>query len=180
MELPRLICQTSRLLVREFTTDDLEPLTAMHLDPEVCRFIGLRTPEQTRNGLIGWIAAYRSPGFAKWAVVLRETGQLIGRCGVTHEEYEGISEPELGWTFARAHWRFGYATEAAAAVMKHWFEVLKFQRIISLIDPQNVASQRVAERIGMVYERQVQWKAKPANLFVKLADRVRKSDLAAN
>src|SRR5262249_52278199 len=147
VELPHLICQTNRLAVREFTMNDLEPLTAMHLDPDVCRFIGLRTPEQTRNVLIEWIAAYRSRGFAKWAVVLRETGQLIGRCGITPEEYESISEPELGWTFARAHWGFGYTTEAAAAVMKYWFEVLKFPRIISLIDPQNVASQRVAERI---------------------------------
>jgi len=172
VESPRLICQTSRLLVREFTMDDLEPLTAMHLDPEVCRFIGLRTPEQTRSGLIEWITAYRSRGFAKWAVVSRETGQLIGRCGVTPEEYEEISEPELGWTFARAHWGLGYATEAAAAVMNHWFEVLKFPRIISLIDPQNVASQRVAERIGMIFERQVQWKTKPTNLFLKLSDRV--------
>ena len=170
MQSPSLICQTSRLLVREFTMDDLEPLTAMHLDPEVCRFIGLRTPEQTRNGLVEWIAAYRSLGFAKWAVVLRVTGQLIGRCGMTPEEYEEISEPELGWTFARAYWGFGYATEAATAVMKHWFEVLRFQRIVSLIDPENVASQRVAARIGMTFERRVQWKAKPTNLYVKLSD----------
>ena len=173
METPRLICQTSRLRVREFTMDDLEPLTAMHLDPEVCRFIGLRTPEQTRKGLCDWIAAYRSLGFAKWAVVLLETGELIGRCGMTHEEYEGISEPELGWTFARAHWGFGYATEAAAAVMKYWFEELRFRRIISLIDPNNLPSERVAVRIGMTFERQVQWKGKPANLYfnqIKLRD----------
>src|SRR5262249_26255161 len=166
----RLICRTSRLLVREFIMDDLEALTAMHLDPEVTRFIGLRTPEQTRNTLCEWIAAYRSRGFAKWAVVLSETGELIGRCGMTPEEYEGISEPELGWTFARSHWGHGYATEAAAAVMKHWFEVLKFSRIISLIDPGNVASERVATRIGMRFDRQVEWKSKPANLYVKLSD----------
>jgi ribosomal-protein-alanine N-acetyltransferase len=168
VEMPHPICQTSRLVVRELTMNDLEPLTAMHLDPEVCRFIGLRTPEQTRNVLNEWIASYHSRGFAMWAVVSRETGQLIGRCGITPQEYEKISEPELGWTFARAHWGFGYATEAATAVMKHWFEVLKFPRIISLIYPQNVASQRVAERIGMTFERQVQWNAKPANLFLKL------------
>jgi RimJ/RimL family protein N-acetyltransferase len=172
VESPRVICLTSRLLVREFTMNDLEPLTAMHLDPEVTRFIGLRTPEQTHKGLREWIAAYRSLGFAKWAVVSRETGELIGRCGMTIEEYEEISEPELGWTFARAHWGFGYATEAAAAVMKHWFEVLMFRRIISLIDPQNLASARVAARIGMTFERQVQWKGKPTNLHVKLSDHV--------
>lgn len=169
METHCFICQTRRLLIREFTINDLEPLTVMHLDPEVCRFIGLRTPEQTREGLCEWIEAYRSLGFAKWAVVLRETGEFIGRCGMTHEEYEGTSEPELGWTFMRMHWGFGYATEAAAAVMKHWFEVLKFRRIISLIDSQNVASQRVAARIGMTFEREVQWKARPANLYVKLS-----------
>jgi ribosomal-protein-alanine N-acetyltransferase len=151
--------------------DDLEPLTALHLDPEVCRFIGLRTPEQTRMELGKWIAAYRLVGFSKWAVVLRKTGEFIGRCGVTPEEYEGTTEPELGWTFARAHWGFGYATEAAAAVMEHLFEVLGFHRIISLIDPQNLASERVAARIGMTFERQVQWKAKPANLYVKRSDR---------
>ena len=152
--------------------NDLEPLTAMHLDLEVTRFIGGRTPEQTRKGLCEWIAAYRSLGFAKWAVMLRETGELIGRCGIMPEEYEGISEPELGWTFARAHWGHGYATEAAAAVMKHCFAVLKFRRIISLIDPQNIASQRVAARIGMTFERLVQWKGKPANLYAKLSDQV--------
>src|SRR5260370_42064831 len=96
MERPRLNCKTTRLQLREFTMDDLEWLTAMHLDPEVCRFIGLRTPEQTRSGLCAWIAAYRSLGFAKWAVILRETGDLIGRCGMTVEVYEGISEPDLG------------------------------------------------------------------------------------
>src|SRR5215813_12421779 len=105
MSAPAVICQTPRLLLREFTMDDLEPLTAMHLDPEVYRFIGLRTPEQTRNTLSEWIAAYRSLGFAKWAVILRGTGEFIGRCGMTPEEYgDGIREPELGWTFARAHW----------------------------------------------------------------------------
>jgi ribosomal-protein-alanine N-acetyltransferase len=172
MEPPRLICETRRLLLREFTMNDLEALTAMHLDPEVCRFIGLRTPEQTRNGLCEWIAAYRSLGFAKWAVVLRETGEFIGRCGMTFEEYEGVSEPELGWTFARAHWGHGYATEVAAAAMNHWFDGLKFRRIISLIDPQNVASERVAVRIGMSFDRQVQWKGKPTNLYVQLSGHV--------
>jgi ribosomal-protein-alanine N-acetyltransferase len=173
---PRLICQTGRLLVREFTMSDLEPLTAMHLDPDVCRFIGLRTPEETRDGLTRWIAAYRSLGFAKWAVVLRETGDLIGRCGITPEEYEGISEPELGWTFARKHWGHGYATEAAVAVMKHWFEVLKFRRIISLIDPGNAASERVAVRIGMTFERQVQWNTKLTNLYSKSANDFARGD----
>lgn len=167
MQSPRVICQTNRLLLRELTLDDLEPLTAMHLDPEVTRFIGLRTPEQTRNTLCEWIAAYSSVGFSKWAVVLRASGELIGRCGLTFAEYEGVSEPELGWTFAQAHWGHGYATEAAAAAMKYGFEGLQLRRIVSLIDPQNFSSERVAMRIGMTFERLVQWKNKPANLYAK-------------
>jgi [ribosomal protein S5]-alanine N-acetyltransferase len=170
MESARVICQTDRLLLREFTMDDLEPLTALHLDPEVCRFIGLRTPEQTLNELKEWIAAYSSLGFAKWAVVLRESREFLGRCGMTFETYERISEPELGWTFARAHWGHGYATEAASAAMKHWFHGLRFRRIISLIDPQNLPSERVALRIGMSLDRQVRWKDKPTNLYVKCAN----------
>jgi RimJ/RimL family protein N-acetyltransferase len=172
MESPTLICQTDRLLVREFTIVDLDPLTKMHLDPEVTRFIGLRTPEETRKSLCEWMDAYRSLGFAKWAVVLRETGELIGRCGITIEEFGGVSEPELGWTFARAHWGHGYATEAAAAAMKHAFGFLRFRRIVSLIDPQNFASERVAVRIGMTFEREVQWKGKPTNLYAKSTNAV--------
>lgn len=167
MESPRLIWQTARLLLREFTMDDLGPLTSMHLDPEVSRFIGLRTPEQTRERLCEWIAAYESLGFSKWAVVLRETGELVGRCGLTFEQFDGTSEPELGWTFARAHWGHGYATEAAAAAMKHSFQVLGFRRIISLIDPQNFASERVALRLGMSFERRVEWRGVPTNLYAK-------------
>jgi len=165
MESSGLICQTDRLLLREFTMDDLAPLTAMHLDPEVTRFIGLRTPEETRKSLCEWIADYRSLGFAKWAVVLLRSGELIGRCGLGMEEYDGVSEPELGWTFARAHWGNGYATEAASAAMKQAFGFLRLRRIISLIRPQNLASRRVAERIGMTFERDVQWRGEPANLY---------------
>jgi ribosomal-protein-alanine N-acetyltransferase len=172
MESMRHICQTDRLLLREFTMDDLDRLTTMHLDPEVTRFIGLRTPEQTRKSLCEWIAAYRSLGFAKWAVTLPETGELIGRCGITFEEFGGVSEPELGWTFARAHWGHGYATEAATGAMKHAFEDLRFRRIVSLIDPENFASERVAVRIGMIFERQVQWKGKLTNLFAKFTNAV--------
>ena len=149
--------------------DDLEALTEMHLDPEVTRFIGVRTPEETRNSLSEWIAAYQLLGFAKWAVVLRETCELVGRCGLTPEELDGVSELELGWTFARAYWGRGYATEAASAAMKYTFDVLQLRRIVSLIDPQNFASERVAVRIGMTFERPVLWKGVLVNLFAKVA-----------
>lgn len=146
--------------------DDLDPLAAMHTDPEVARFIGgVKTAEQTRLRLLEWLDQYQRYGFSKWAVVLRTTGELIGRCGLSPEQIDGVSEWELGWTFGRAHWGHGYASEAAAAAKEHCFRDLGLQRLISLIRPGNVASERVAERIGMTYEGVVQWNEAPANMY---------------
>lgn len=170
MESPRIICETSRLILRHFTLDDLEALVAMHSDPEVSRFLGgVKTPEQSRQRLLEWIAEYQQYGFSKWAVVLRTTGELIGRCGLSLEEVEGASEWELGWTFARTHWGHGYATEAAAAARNHSFSKLGLQRLISLIRPGNFASIRVAERLGMTYQRIVEWNGAPAHMYLASA-----------
>lgn len=164
---PTIVCQTSRLLLRHFTMDDLESLTAMHSDPEVSRFLGgVKTPEQTRQRLLEWLDDYQRYGFSKWAVIVRTTGELVGRCGLSLEQIDGISEWELGWTFARAHWGNGYATEAAKAAMEHSFNVLGHKRLISLIRPGNDSSVRVAERIGMTYERIVEWNGAPAKMYV--------------
>lgn len=167
MESPRVVCETTRLILREFTMDDLEPLVAMHSNPEVSRFLGgVKTPEQSRQRLLEWIAEYKEYGFSKWAVVLRTTGELIGRCGLSLEEVEATSDWELGWTFARAHWGHGYATEAAAAARGHSFDKLGLPRLISLIRPGNFASIRVAERLGMAYQRLVDWNGAPAHMYL--------------
>lgn len=98
-------------------------------------------------------------------MVLRTTGELMGRCGLSIEQIDDVSEREFGWTFARAYWGQGYATEAAAAAMEHCFRTLGHQRLISLIDPHNLASARVATTVGMTYERMVQWHDAPTNLY---------------
>jgi [ribosomal protein S5]-alanine N-acetyltransferase len=157
------------LVLRQFTMDDLGPLVPMHLHPEVYRFIGKRTPEETRQRLEQWIADYARYGYSKWAVVLRSSGELIGRCGLSLEQIDGAGEWELGWTFARAYWGKGYATEAAVAAMDHSFRFLGHRRLISLIRPGNVASTRVATRIGMSYERNVEWGGQPTEMYAKAA-----------
>jgi [ribosomal protein S5]-alanine N-acetyltransferase len=167
MDAPIIVCETSRLLLRHFTMDDLDSLDAMHSDPEVARFIGgVKTREETRQRLKVWLEEYERYGFSKWAVVLRSSGELIGRCGLSLEQIDGQSKWELGWTFARAHWGHGYATEAAAGAMEHCFRNRGLQHLISLIRPGNVASMRVAERIGMTYDRIVQWNGAPAKMYV--------------
>src|SRR5579864_4688174 len=170
MENLNIVCQTNRLTLRHFTMDDLGSLVALHCDPEVSRFLGgVKTPEQSRLRLLEWIAEYDQYGFSKWAVMLRSTGEFIGRCGLSLEEFDGVSDWELGWTLARAHWGQGYATEAAAAAMNHSFNKLGLQRLISLIRPGNFASIRVAERLGMTYQRMVDWKGVQAHMYLASA-----------
>jgi ribosomal-protein-alanine N-acetyltransferase len=142
----------------------------MHLDVEVTRFIGgVRTLEQTRERLDQWLAEYQRYGFSKWAVVLRGGEELIGRCGLSPEQIDSVDEWELGWTFARAYWGKGYATEAAEAATEYSFRVLGHRRLISLIRLGNVASVRVAEKIGMNYERRLHWNGMPADMYARMA-----------
>lgn len=167
MQDAHIVCETTRLILRQFTMDDLQSLVALHSDPEVSRFLGgVKTPEQSRQRLLEWIAEYEEYGYSKWAVVLRTTGGMIGRCGLSLEEVEGTSDWELGWTFARAHWGHGYATEAATAVRHYSFDKLGLPRLISLIRPGNSASVRVAERLGMAYQRLVKWNGAPAHMYL--------------
>jgi ribosomal-protein-alanine N-acetyltransferase len=169
-----VVCETDRLILRHFTADDLGALAAIHSDPEVTRFFGgTRTPEQTRARLADFLRDYERLGFAKWAVVLRSTGELIGRCGPAIEHVDGTDEVEIGYDLAKQHWGRGLATEAAAAAVEHCFVVLGRPRVISLIDPRNVASQRVAQHIGMTYERDVEWRKRPIRLYSKEVTRSR-------
>jgi [ribosomal protein S5]-alanine N-acetyltransferase len=170
MERANIVCETSRLILRQFTRDDLGPLAALHQDAEVTRFLGgVKTPEQTREKLEEWLTQYERYGFSKWAVVLRDSEEFIGRCGLSLEQIDGVDVWELGWTLARPYWGKGYATEAAQAAMKYSFRVLGHKRLVSLIRLGNVASVRVAEKIGMNYERRVQWNGIPAEMYSRMA-----------
>jgi [ribosomal protein S5]-alanine N-acetyltransferase len=170
MERANIVCETSRLILRRFTRDDLEPLAALHQDAEVTRFLGgVKTVEQSRENLEQWLAQYERYGFSKWAVVIRGSEEFIGRCGLSLEQIDGVDVWELGWTFARAYWGKGYATEAAQAAMEYSFRVLGQKRLVSLIRLGNVASVRVAEKIGMEYQRMVQWNGIPAHMYARMA-----------
>jgi RimJ/RimL family protein N-acetyltransferase len=163
-----VICQTGRLILRRFTLADLEPLAAILADPDVTRFFGApRTLDQTRARLLGFLDAYERVGFSKWAVVLRETGELMGRCGPAVEHVEGGTEVELGYDLAKRFWGQGFATEAAAASLDHCFSVLGLTRVVSIIHPENVPSLRVARKLGMTEERPVVWRDQSLLLYAK-------------
>jgi len=162
----RVICETPRLVLRRLTIADLGIMAELNADPEVSRFIGgVRTLDQTRERLCEMIEQYERYGFGKWGVELRGTDELIGRCGPSVVEIDGVYEVELGYTFGRAHWGKGYATEAAAAAMQYSFDVLGQRRLISLIDRGNLASARVALKNGMTYERTSEWQGADVDVY---------------
>jgi [ribosomal protein S5]-alanine N-acetyltransferase len=156
---------TGRLIIREFTVADLDELGAIYAHPEVLWWEPAPyTREQTLDMLELTLTRYRDEGMAEYAVVLKTTAELVGVCGPVYREVEGERLPELGWDLRRDCWGHGYATEAARAVLAH-AAGLGLRRVYSLIDPANVRSQGVAQRLGMTVERRVLWADRPHDLW---------------
>jgi hypothetical protein len=127
-------------------------------DPEVMKHSsGMQSPDWVRKWLRGCLEDYHQKwGFGLWAVVEKGAREVIGYCGLSHfDDVGGRPETEIGYRLARAHWGHGFATEAARAVRDYSFQTLCLPRLIAIIDPRNVASVRVAEKIGMRYEKDV-------------------------
>lgn len=146
--------QTERLLLRPYRSDDVEPLHAIQRDPVAWGFYPSPfTREQSEEWIAKNVARCEEHGFGMWAIELRTTGEFIDSCGPAVRVVDGIDEIELGWHVAPALRNRGFATEAATACRDHVFGSLGARRLISLVRPENVASCRVAEKIGMQVER---------------------------
>ena len=104
-------------------------------------------------------------GLGRCAVILSETGDLVADVGLIPTTVEGVSEIELGWITRKPWWGMGIATEAAAAWRDYAFLVAGLDRIVSMISDVNIASQRVAEKIGETYERDAVWMNNPMRLY---------------
>ena len=141
------ILETERLRLRPFRLSDFDDYAAMCGDPEVTRYLITRfSREQSWRHLAFLIGHWELRGYGMWAVEEKETGDFVGRIGFA--EPDGWPGFELAWTLARRFWGRGYATEGARAALAHGFTVLRKDRVISLIHPENQASIRLAERIG--------------------------------
>ncbi len=155
--------ETDRLTLRAFEPADADAFAPFLADPEVVRFLGgaTMTPPEVAERVAAWRRRFDLDGFGHFALVRREDGRIVGRCGLLVWQLPGwtattrveASEPyevEIGWTLGREYWGRGYATEAALAVREHAFGELGLRRLISLIAEENVASAAVAGRLGMV------------------------------
>jgi RimJ/RimL family protein N-acetyltransferase len=117
--------------------------------------------DESEDWILRNIKRYEDDGFGLYAIEDKETGEFLGNCGPVRQFVEGAPETELGWHIKRSHWGRGIAPEAGAACRDHAFEELGQRRLISLIQPVNVPSQRVAEKIGMKVEREVMYAGLP-------------------
>ncbi len=145
-------------MLRSMREDDVEALLGVFGDPKVMAAFDSEPFERVQ--MERWVRRnlehQERYGYGLFAVVLRETGLVIGDCGYERMELDGESEVELGYDLRSDHWGRGLATEAAAAVRDYAFGVLELPGLVSLIRRGNVASRRVAEKIGMSWRKDVE------------------------
>lgn len=145
-----MILETKRLYLRKMNQSDYEALSKMLQDEETMyAYEGAFSDEETQEWLDRQIDRYREYGFGLWAVVLKETDEMIGQCGLTMQQWNGRQVLEIGYLLQRAYWHNGYATEAAKACKEYAFTKLDADEVCSIIRDTNTASQNVAQRNGM-------------------------------
>ena len=146
----KTILETPRLLLREMTTSDLPAICRVLQDEKTMyAYEHAFSDEEAQAWLNNQLRRYREDGFGLWAVVLKESGEIIGQCGITLQDVNGEWVPEVGYLFERAYWHRGFATEAAIACKEYAFSVLGLNTVYSIIRDNNIASQNVAKRNGM-------------------------------
>lgn len=152
--------ETERLLLRGPTFADIDTWAAFLADPDVLRYLPKRaiTPHEraqsTLNAInLGW--QQQPVNDIGWIITLKSDGQLIGWCGAGTAE--GSNEAELVYSLGKPYWGQGFATEAARALVRFAFERTGWDRIVAAILPENVASRRVLEHLGFVYEKDVNY-----------------------
>jgi ribosomal-protein-alanine N-acetyltransferase len=148
--------ETERLLIRTWMPGDAAKVERMYGDPEVMRYIGAGgpwTPDRTRELIGVMIERYERTGIGVWPVVLKESGDVIGACGL--QPLPNSSDVEVGYLFDKPNWGQGYAPEAAAAVLDWGFNQHGLQRIVAVVSPENPRSIGVVYKLGMRFERVV-------------------------
>lgn len=162
------LLETDRLLFRRFVPEDLDDLFALYQDPEVVQHIPdvSTTLEETgrelewhRNGPPGY------PDLGLWATIQKDTGRFIGRCGLLPWTIDGRDEVEVAFLFERAAWGQGFGTEAGRGILRYAREQLGIARLVCLVEHDNDASKRVAEKIGMAFEKEAEDEHGPFLLY---------------
>lgn len=144
------ILETGRLYLREMDPSDYQALCRILQDNEAMyAYEGAFSDSEVQEWLERQMERYRKWNFGLWAVVLKETDEMIGQCGLTMQKWKDAQVLEVGYLFQRRYWHRGYATEAAKACKEYAFRILNAEEVCTIIRDINTASQRVAVRNGM-------------------------------
>jgi RimJ/RimL family protein N-acetyltransferase len=158
--------ETERLLLRPIQTADIPALVRLWSDPDVTHFMGgPRDRESLEAAFEDDLIARSSSDYDLWPVIEKSSSQLVGHCGLLDKDIDGRPEVELVYVLAKSAWGKGYATEMALALKHHAERHMELPRVVSLIAPENVASQRVAERAGMCFVKAI---ARPGGEVMRL------------
>jgi ribosomal-protein-alanine N-acetyltransferase len=165
------VTESERLIIRQLRIDDGHAMYGIFGDAQVMRY---SDGPKTRQWVDGWLREhvddhYKDWGFGMWAVVERRSGDVIGYCGLSRFKQRcGPRETEIGYRLVRSHWGHGLATEAVCAVRDYAIKTLRLGNLIAIIDPQNIASLRVAEKAGFRYDREIMFEGytHPDKVFI--------------
>jgi len=147
-----MIIETERLLMRPLTRDDLPALISLRADEEVSRYLGgaaMQSEEAVTKRFEFYLDCHARHGIGMNLLLGKDGGEVLGWGGL--QPLEDTGEIEVGYGFAKAHWGKGYATETAAAWLRYGFETAQLARVVAVAYPENTASRRVMEKLGMKY-----------------------------
>jgi RimJ/RimL family protein N-acetyltransferase len=151
------ILETERLVLRQFTVEDAAFILELVNEPSFIQNIGdrgVRTLEDARSYILnGPVASYAKNGFGLYMVILKETNEPIGMCGLIKRE--ALDDVDIGYAFLPKFWSKGYAVESARAVKDYAKDVIGLKRIVAITDPVNEGSIRVLEKLGLRFEKMV-------------------------
>ena len=151
----KMILETERLFLREMTMGDFDALYAVLSDPEIMQHYPYSFDEErVRSWIERNMKRYTDDGFGLWAVCLKDTGEMIGDCGLTLQNIDGQMLPEIGYHIRKDQQRKGYAKEAAMAVRDWAFGNTEYPALYSYCKYTNVGSFKTAESIGMNFEKE--------------------------
>ncbi len=151
----KMILETERLFLREMTMGDFDALYAVLSDAEIMQHYPYTFDEErVRSWIERNMKRYTDDGFGLWAVCLKDTGEMIGDCGLTLQNIDGQILPEIGYHIRRDQQRKGYAKEAAMAVRDWAFQNTEYPALYSYCKYTNVGSFKTAESIGMHFEKE--------------------------
>lgn len=143
--------ETERLRLRGWQRADFEAVHAYKSDPEVMTYTGgAETPSQAWKSFCAMAGSWIINGFGYFCIADKESDLCVGHCGLI--QLPDWEDPEVGYTLSRAAWGKGYATEAVISALSHVYRNLNWETAVSHIDPNNVSSQKVAERAGATLE----------------------------